>query len=118
MLTDNRLHPRVVTNLEVKVGIPGDNTCARIIDISLGGVTIKGDDELARLLNLGKGGVQAEGGDHVVCFDLPTQAFSNVCRLVNVRRLSQAEFEFGMKFIELDMRDVASISDYINNHVR
>lgn len=118
MLADNRLHPRVATNLEVKAGIPGESSQARVVDISLGGVTIKGDGELARVLVLNQDNPQGESADHVVCFDLPTQEFSNVCRLVNIQRLSQVELEFGLKFLELDMRDVASISVYINNHVR
>ncbi|WP_432470885.1 PilZ domain-containing protein [Amphritea sp. HPY] len=116
MLADSRLHPRVVTSLEVKVGTHGDNTHARIIDISLGGVTIKGDGELAQALALENS--QGEGGEHQLSFDLPSQAFSKLCRLVHVRRLSQIEYEFGLKFLELNLNDVAAISDYINNHVR
>ena len=118
MLADSRLYPRVATNLEARVGNPGDNSNSQawITDISLGGVTIKGDNELAQVLT--QDNPQGEVGEHVVCFDLSTLVFNNVYRLVHVRRLSQAEFEFGMKFLELGVHDVAGISDYINNHVR
>lgn len=115
MLTDSRLHPRVATDLPVIVGIPGDKTGARIIDISLGGITVSGNLELAQILKLDPEDPKALS-EHVVSFDLPSSEFSEVCRLVHVRRLSQNSFEFGMKFLDLNPRDVASISDYINNH--
>ncbi|GGK78971.1 PilZ domain-containing protein [Amphritea balenae] len=116
MLSDNRLHPRVATDISVKVGIPGDNSGARIIDISLGGITISGSDELAQVLTLDQENPSVIR-EHVISFSLPSSEFSEVCRLVNIRRLSQSKFEFGMKFVDLNSRDVASISDYINNHV-
>lgn len=118
MLADNRIHPRVQTELAVEIGIPGDRTGAKIIDMSLGGVTIRGSHVLAHMMMPELETPVSVGREFVISFSLPFSEFSEVCRLVHVRRLSQSDFEFGMKFIELSPRDLASISDYINNHVR
>ena len=113
---DRRLYPRVNADLEVKIGIPGDNTGARIVDISLGGVSIKGNHELATILKLDLD--QPHGCNHMVSFDLSSKKLSILCRLVHVRRLSQHDYVFGINFLSLDESDVASLSGYIDSRAR
>ncbi|MEH6577985.1 MAG: PilZ domain-containing protein [Amphritea sp.] len=116
VLADRRLHPRVNVDLEVKIGISGDNTGARIVDISLGGVSIKGNHELATILKLDLD--QPHGCDYMVSFDLPGKHLSILSRLVHVRRLSQHDYVFGIKFLNLSAEDIESLSDYINSRAR
>lgn len=116
MLTDSRLHPRVETDLEVQVGIPGDNTGARIINISVGGMAIRGNQELEQVLKTANANARGVS-EHVVSFSMPAGELSEVCRLVHVRRLSQSRFEFGLKFVELNPRDRQIISNYVASHV-
>ncbi|SER03914.1 PilZ domain-containing protein [Amphritea atlantica] len=116
MLTDSRLHPRVDADFEVRVGIPGDNTGARIINISLGGVAIQGSQALVQVLkndNANPKGVS----EHVVSFSMPDGELSEVCRLIHIRRLSQSRFEFGMKFVDLNPQDEQIIASYVDRHV-
>jgi len=116
VLTDSRLHTRVEADFEVRVGIPGDNTGARIVNISLGGIAILGNQALEQVLK--NGYANARGiSDHVVSFTIPGGELSEVCRLVHVRRLSESRFEFGMKFVGLNRKNREIISNYVNRHV-
>ncbi|WP_299197087.1 PilZ domain-containing protein [uncultured Amphritea sp.] len=116
MLTDSRLHPRVETDFEVQVGIPGDNTGARIINLSVEGLAIRGSQALEQVLKTDN--VSAKGvSEHVVSFSMPEGELTEVCRLVHVRRLSQSRFEFGLKFVELNPQDMQIIANYVNSHV-
>ena len=117
MLTDSRFHPRVETDFPVQVGIPGDNTGARIINISLGGIAVWGNHELESILKLDNSGANGVV-DYVVSFSMPGRELSEICRLVRVRRLSQDRFEFGLKFVDLNPQDMAIISEYVDNHAR
>lgn len=118
MLTDSRLHPRVDTDFEVKVGIPGDaSSGARIISMSVGGIAIQGGQELEHILSMDQADDKGVTG-HLISFSMPGGELSEVCRLVHVRRLSQQRYEFGLKFINLNPQNVAVISSYVNRHVR
>ncbi|WP_296055967.1 PilZ domain-containing protein [uncultured Amphritea sp.] len=116
MLTDSRLHPRAEADFEVRVGIPGDNTGARITNISLGGIAIRGGQALEQVLKADYANTRGTR-EHVVSFTMPGGELSEVCRLVHVRRLSQNSFEFGMKFVGLNSHDTEIISTYIDRHV-
>jgi hypothetical protein len=117
VLTDSRIHPRVETDFEVKVGIPGDNSGARIISMSVGGIAIRGNHQLEDILKLDN--ADAKGVlEHIVSFSMPGGELSEICRLVHVRRLSQEHYEFGLKFIDLNPQDTVIIADYVDRHRR
>ncbi len=98
------------------MGIPGDITGARVINISVDGLAICGDRALERVLKTVNGNAKGVN-DHVVSFSMPEGELSEVCRLVHVRRLSQNRFEFGMKFVALHPQDMQIISTYIERHL-
>ena len=81
-------------------GIPLEQqpVSARIINISLGGILVQGEQGLVSSLRLDRPESQ-RSSEFMVGFSLDGESIECHCRLVHVRRLSQHQYEWGMRFI-------------------
>lgn len=117
ILRDSRLYPRAQTDLETWIGMPGADQPGQILNISLAGLLVAGDDQLAAMLSLDSDVKQA-AAEQLISFTLRSQALSEVCRVIHVRRLSQNRYEFGLKFIQLSEESEQIIADYVEQQLR
>ena len=103
MFADSRVHPRVAMDLAAQIvmyGVPIEEqpALARITNISLGGITVQGEQTLVRSLRLDQPESQ-RSSEFMVGFRLDGENMKCHCRLVHIRRLSQNQYEWGMRFV-------------------
>ncbi len=103
MFAENRVHPRVTIDLTAQIGMYGvpleeQPVLAKITNISLGGITVQGEQALVRSLRLDRPESQ-RSSEFMVSFSLDGEHVQCHCRLVHVRRLSQHQYEWGMRFV-------------------
>lgn len=113
---EKRLNPRVITDIPVSVGLPAENNCGRIVNISIDGIAIQCDLEMAEKLKQNPSDPRYSG-EHQVSFSLPDNDLSLLCRVVHVRRLSQKSFEVGLRFISIEHSDRMTLLNFVNDQL-
>ncbi|WP_207062550.1 PilZ domain-containing protein [Motiliproteus sp. SC1-56] len=116
-MTDFRRHPRINTDITVELRSEAGETCRSVIrNLSPGGLMVNGDPSLKETVC---GPQERDPLVHPVevnvRFQLPNETvpFRARCRLVFVRRLSQFEFNLGLRFIDVTAQQSEQIRRYI-----
>ena len=89
---------------------------AEIVAISQGGITVQGDQALVRALRLDKPET-LRSSEYRVSFTLDGADLSCHCRLVHVRRLSQHQYEWGMRFVFDSMADQLQLAALVDAYL-
>jgi len=104
-MSELRHYPRVHTQLEASITAASDTPLsATISNLSPGGVMLHGDLELKQRIC---GGEDRDPMRHTIELFLrcklpgEPQPFLCNCRLIYIRRLSQQEFDFGLRFVDM-----------------
>ncbi|MEH6627358.1 MAG: PilZ domain-containing protein [Motiliproteus sp.] len=118
-MSELRLFPRINTQLQVEVSNQQDESCqAWVRNISPGGIMIDGDLAFKEMIavNLDKDPLAKPVEVNILC-RLPNDPvpFRSRCRLVFVRRLSQLEFNFGFRYVELGSEMAGKMHRYVGN---
>lgn len=115
-MQEKRLYPRVKIKLEATFTCPsGDPVYTQVKNVSSGGLLVDGDIVLKEQLTQNTNPVAPSPAEAVVTIMLPgdKQPIRSRCRLVFVRRLSQLEFSFGFRFINMDESDAKHLHQYL-----
>jgi len=104
-MSELRHCPRVLTHLEAELtNGSADTLSATVSNLSPGGVMLRGDLDLKQhICELEERDPHTHAIEAKLRCRLPNepQPFICRCRLIYIRRLSQKEFDFGFRFIDL-----------------
>ena len=117
-MSELRLFPRVQTQLQIEIENElGETAQAWVRNLSPGGMMIDGDIAFKELISvsLDKDPLVKPIEVKVSC-RLPNEPvpFRSRCRLVFVRRLSQLEFNFGFRFVDMGADNANRLQRYVS----
>ncbi|MCW8884595.1 MAG: PilZ domain-containing protein [Motiliproteus sp.] len=120
-MSELRLFPRVQTQLQVEVSNQLKETAqAWVRNLSPGGMMIDGDIAFKEMIsaNLDKDPL-VKPIEVTVTLRLPNDPvpFRSSCRLVFVRRLSQLEFNFGFRFVDMGAEMAGKLQRYVSRSI-
>ncbi len=116
-MSELRLFPRINTQLPVEVSNQQDESCqAWVRNISPGGIMVDGDLAFKEMVSvsLDRDPLAKPIVVNILC-KLPDDPvpFRSRCRLVFVRRLSQLEFNFGFRFVDMGADMAGKLQRYV-----
>lgn len=117
-MQEKRLYPRVKIQIEATFTCPsGESVYTQVKNLSSGGILVDGDIHLKEQLTKNTNPVSPSPAEAIVTMMLPNdkEPVRCRCRLVFVRRLSQLEFSFGFRFIDMDETDAKHLHQYLVN---
>ncbi len=118
-MSELRLFPRIATQLEAEASNhQGDQQMVKVRNLSPGGLMIDSDLAFRDMISAPPAqGMIASPIEISICFRLPEDPipFRNRCRLVFVRRLSQLEFNFGFRFVDMSQEMAARLDRYVRS---
>ena len=118
-MSDLRLFPRLHTELQVEItNQRGETLSSRVRNLSPGGLMIDGDLTVKELIAIGVDQDPLARPIEVnICCQLNSDPvpFRSRCRLVFVRRLSQLEFNFGFRFVDVSAEMAERLENFVSN---
>lgn len=117
-MQEKRLYPRVKIKLDATFTCPsGESVYTVVKNLSTGGLLVDGDIFLKEQLTQNNDPTNPTPAEALVTMILPDEghAVRSRCRLVFVRRLSQLEFSFGFRFIDMNEADAEHLHHYLVN---